>query len=128
MAEINEELRRVHLEQFADDPAAVRLYDQLCAVVAARPEGIDDAAQHLVAQVAELERIRSLAREDVNTNGLTKNFTNGRQRLRVDNKSVGLIMKAGEQQRKLMAELRITPASRRDMQQLGMFGDDFDDF
>lgn len=126
---INTELRAIHLEQLGNDPDAVRLYDQLCAVVSQRPDGIDDAAQHIVAQIAELEVLRNLARNDIRTNGVTKDFNNGRQRLKVENKSIGTLQRSIEQQRKLMNELQITPASRKGMMQLGMFGDDgFDSF
>lgn len=126
---INEALRAIHVAQLGDDEDAVRLYDQLCQVAAKRPDGIDDAAQHLVMQIAELERVRMMARKDLEEKGLRKRWTNGRQVMDVENKSVGVLQRSIEQQRKLMNELQITPASRKGAMQLGMFGgDDFDGF
>ena len=127
-AAIDEVLRTEHLERLEDCPPALRLYDRLCQVVADRPEGIDPAAQHIVAQIAELERIAELAREDIRQKGLRDKYRNGRQVVDRENKSINTIQRCIEQQRKLMSELRITPASRKVTAQGSMFDDGFDAF
>lgn len=127
-AVIDEELRREHMERLDECAPAIRLYDRLCQVVADRPEGIDAAAQHIVAQLAELERIAELAREDVRQKGIRDKYRNGRQTVDRENKSINTIQRCIEQQRKLMSELRITPASRRTATQGSIFDDSFDSF
>lgn len=124
----DEQLRIEHIARLGECATAIGLYDRLCEVVSARPEGIDAAAQHIVAQIAELERIAELAREDINTRGLRDKYRNGRQIVERDNKSIATIQRCIEQQRKLMSELRITPASRKTTRQGSMFDDDFDTF
>lgn len=126
--QISEALRAEHAVHLGNNPDAMALYDRLCTAAAARPDGIDEAAQHLVAQICELEIVRIMAREDIREHGLRKIFNNGRQRMEIENKSVGTLQRCIEEQRKLMAELQITPASRKGSQQLGMFDDGFDDF
>lgn len=127
-AAIDEELRTEHIERLGECAPALRLYDRLCQVVSERPEGIDPAAQHIIAQIAELERIAELAREDIAAKGLRDKYRNGRQVVDRENKSINTIQRCIEQQRKLMSELRITPASRKTVQQGSMFDDSFDAF
>lgn len=127
-AAINEALRAEHTERLEGCAPALKLYDQLCQVVAERPDGIDPAAQHIVAQIAELERIAELAREDIRQKGIRDKYRNGRQIVDRENKSINTIQRCIEQQRKLMSELRITPASRKTAQQGSIFDDNFDSF
>lgn len=127
-AAIDEELRTEHIERLDECAPAIRLYDRLCQVVTDRPEGIDAAAQHIVAQIAELERIAELAREDVRQKGIRDKYRNGRQTVDRENKSINTIQRCIEQQRKLMSELRITPASRKTSMQGSLFDDDFGTF
>ncbi len=127
-SEVNATLRQEHMQRLADCETAIGLYDRLCVVVSARPEGIADASQHLVAQIAELERIMELARADVAAKGIRDPYRNGRQVLDRENRSIGTIQRCIEQQRKLMSELRITPASRRDSLTGSLLDDGFADF
>ncbi len=125
---LDEQLREEHIARLGESAPAIRLYGRLCQVVGDRPEGIDAAAQHIVAQIAELERIAELARQDIADKGLRDKYRNGRQIVERENKSISTIQRCIEQQRKLMSELRITPASRRTSRQGSMFDDDFDTF
>lgn len=127
MREVNESLRKAHMDRLSGCEEAVRVYDMVCRVVTRRPEGIDDAAQHLVGQVAELEMLLELARESIRKTGITETFHNGRQRMERENRAVGTMQKCIEQQRKLLVELKITPGSRRDAP-LGFLDDGFDNF
>lgn len=127
-AAIDEALRTEHLARLEGCEPALRLYDRLCQVVASRPEGVDAAAQHIVSQIAELERIAELAREDIRQKGIRDKYRNGRQIVDRENKSINTIQRCIEQQRKLMSELRITPASRRTATQGSIFDDSFDSF
>ena len=127
-AAVDDVLRTEHISRLDECEPAIRLYDRLCEVVAVRPEGFDAAAQHIVAQIAELERIAELAREDIREKGLRDKYRNGRQVVDRENKSINTIQRCIEQQRKLMSELRITPASRRTAQQGSLFDDGFDSF
>lgn len=127
-AAIDEELRTEHLTRLAGCEPAIRLYERLCAVVAERPEGMDAAAQHIVAQIAELEQIAELARADVRQKGIRDKYRNGRQSCERENKSINAIQRCIEQQRKLMSELQITPASRKSYMQGSLLDDDFGSF
>lgn len=125
---MNEALREKHIADLMENDQAVELYDRLCAVVEKRPEGMDDAAQHLVAQIAQLELMKSLAWEDIKKKGLRDPFRNGRQTVDRENRSVSTVQRCIESQRKLMAELRITPQSRRDSVQTSLLDDGFAGF
>lgn len=128
MEAVNEALRAQHVAELMDNEQAIGLYDRLCECVLKRPEGMDDAAQHLIAQVAGLELMKALAWEDIKQKGLRDPFRNGRQTVDRENRSVGTVQRCIEAQRKLMAELRITPQSRRDAQQGSLFDDGFAGF
>lgn len=127
-AAIDEELRTEHLARLDGCEPALRLYDRLCTVVAERPEGMNAAAQHIVAQIAELEQIAELARVDVRQKGIRDQYRNGRQMCDRENKSINAIQRCIEQQRKLMSELGITPASRKTHKQGSLLDDDFGSF
>lgn len=108
----NEALRALHMERLGH-PAAVALYDQLCAACAERPEGLTDAAQHIVGDIAGMEEHKQALYEDVKARGVVVEFINGRQRYRRENKSIQQARMLMEQQRKHLNELRLTPASRK---------------
>ncbi|MEY8750753.1 hypothetical protein [Alkalicoccobacillus gibsonii] len=53
--------------------------------------------------------------KDIQKRGTVEYFKNGTQEMWRDNKSVDKVMKTMETQRKLLAELRLKPASEREI-------------
>lgn len=117
--EINMELREQHMKQLTDpengqvNPMAEKMYDALCAACCKRPEGISDQDQMMVADIANMEILKQQLYEDIRTRGVVEDFRNGRQKLKRDNKSVQGVRMLMDQQRKHLAELRLTPNSRK---------------
>lgn len=67
----------------------------------------------LVNNIALLEQMKFNLYDDILTRGVVELFVNGSQELWRDNKSVDKIKGIVEQQRKLQAELKLTPASEK---------------
>ncbi|KZR60396.1 P27 family phage terminase small subunit [Pseudobacillus badius] len=67
----------------------------------------------LVDNIVLLEQMKQDSIDDVKKRGTVELFKNGSQEMYRDNKSVDKILKIVEQQRKLQAELKLTPASDR---------------
>lgn len=80
----------------------------------------------IVDNMALLEQLKQHLIEDINKRGEVEFFKNGSQEMFRDNKSVDKILKIVEQQRKLQAELKLTPASDRKV--AGLVDPDEDDF
>lgn len=109
----------LHMEQLtgpeaeAPDPVAAAMYERLCAACAKRPEGLSDQDQMLIADIAILEQLKQQLYADIRKRGVVEDFRNGRQRMMRDNKSVQHVRMLMDQQRKHLAELRLTPNSRK---------------
>ena len=116
---MNAEMRARHMLQLTDaeadapDPAAAAMYDSLCAACEKRPEGMNDSDQMLVADIATMEKLKQQLYADIRKRGVVEDFRNGRQRLMRDNKSVERARMLMDQQRKHLAELKLTPNSRK---------------
>lgn len=95
------------------DPAAIWLYDILCAACESRDGGMTDADQVLVNDIADMEQTKQMFRKDIKERGIGQERWNGRQKYWQENKSLPQVRAYMEQQRKHMAELRITPAGRK---------------
>lgn len=100
-------------EAEAPDPVAAAMYERLCAACAKRPEGLSDQDQMLIADIAILEQLKQQLYADIRKRGVVEDFRNGRQRMMRDNKSVQHVRMLMDQQRKHLAELRLTPNSRK---------------
>lgn len=122
---MNEELRTTHFEGITDEKAR-KLYDLLCDACEKRPDGMADADQALVADVAYLEQVKELLRADIRERGIGREQRNGRQTYWADNKSLAHYRASAESQRKLLAELKLTPAGRK--ANAVEIDDDFDQF
>lgn len=109
---MNAELRAKHMETLTD-PAAIYLYDTLCAACEAREGGMSDADQALVGDIADMEQTKQLFKRDIKERGIGQERNNGRQKYWQENKCVPQLRAFMEQQRKHMAELRITAAGRK---------------
>ncbi|CAN7654735.1 P27 family phage terminase small subunit [Paenibacillus sp. LjRoot153] len=67
----------------------------------------------LVDNMVLLEQLKRAHIEDIRKRGSVELFKNGTQEMYRSNKSVDAVLKIVEQQRKLQAELKLTPASDR---------------
>ena len=108
----NTGLKKEHWQRITD-PDARRMYGRLCDACEARAGGITDADQMLVADVAYAEQIKGLLQKDILERGIGKEVRNGRQTYWQENKSLAQLRGYVESQRKLLAELRLTPGGRR---------------
>lgn len=122
---MNEELRTRHFERITDEKA-MALYDMLCDACEKRPGGMSDPDQMLVADIAYAEQVKQMLMDDIKTRGLGQERWNGRQKYWQDNKSPAQLRAYCDQQRKHLAELKLTPAGRKAASM--DIDDGFDDF
>ena len=122
---INEALREEHLARINGDRARA-MYDRLCDACDRRPDGLTDADQMIVADICYEEQIKEMLEKDISERGIGQERSNGRQRYWQDNRSVAQYRAYSDQQRKQLAELRLTPV-RRGAQQVSI-EDEFDSF
>ena len=122
---MNEELRTRHFERITDEKAQA-MYDMLCDACEKRPGGMSDPDQLLVADIAYAEQVKQMLMEDITTRGLGQERWNGRQKYWQDNKSPAQLRAYCDQQRKHLAELKLTPAGRKAASM--DIDDGFDDF
>ena len=122
---MNEELRARHFERITDERAQA-MYDMLCDACEKRPGGMSDPDQLLVADIAYAEQVKQMLMEDIKTRGLGQERWNGRQKYWQDNKSPAQLRAYCDQQRKHLAELKLTPAGRKAASM--DIDDGFDDF
>lgn len=122
---MNTGLKKEHWTRITD-PDARRMYGRLCDACERRPGGITDADQMIVADVAYAEQIKAILQQDIADRGIGKEVRNGRQTYWQDNKSLAHLRAYCETQRKLLAELRLTPNGRKAASV--EIDDDFDSF
>lgn len=122
---INETLRDEHFETIVDERAR-RMYDYLCDACEKRDGGMQGADQLLIGDVAYMEQVKNLLRESIREKGIGKEARNGRQTYFAENKSLQQFRSYCDQQRKLLAELKLTPAGRKAA--TGPVDDEFDSF
>jgi len=108
---MNEQLKCTHLELLRADPQAAELYERVCAQALLNNGGISDAAQQIAYMIADQEILANKYREDIRRHGVREKWYNGRQSGERENKSCAALRACCDTQRKLMAELKITPAS-----------------
>ena len=109
---MNNTLRKEHYQRITDKRAR-HMYDRLCDACEKRPDGMTDADQMMVADVAYAEQIKQLLMDDIEQRGLGEECRNGRQKYWRDNKSPAQLRAYTEQQRKHLAELKLTPCKRQ---------------
>lgn len=122
---IDEQLREQHFQRITNENAR-GMYDRLCAACEQRPGGIAGADQMLIGDVAFAEQIKQLLMDDIATRGLSMKRYNGRQEYWQENRSPAQYRAYCDQQRKQLAELKLTPASRKAEQVT--IEDEFDKF
>lgn len=109
---MNERLKEQHWQRITDEKARA-IYDDLCDACDKRPGGLTDPDQMLVADVAYAEQVKGLLMDDIAKRGIGKEAHNGRQVYWQDNKSVTQYRSYSDQQRKHLAELKLTPNGRK---------------
>lgn len=92
-----------------------------------KESNLNDRTILLVDNIALLEQMKQELLDDIKTRGVVEFFKNGSQEMFRDNKSVDKILKIVEQQRKLLAELQLTPASAKRVEAV-VARDEFEDF
>lgn len=122
---MNTGLKKEHWQQITD-PDARRMYGRLADACERRAGGITDADQMIIADVCYAEQIKALLRKDIEERGIGREVRNGRQTYWQENKSMAQIRGFTESQRKLLAELRLTPNGRKAASV--EIDDDFDNF
>jgi len=122
---MNSTLRREHFRRI-DDKRARHMYDYLCDACEKRPEGMTDADQMLVADIAYAEQVKQMLMDDIATRGIGQERRNGRQVYWAENKSTAQYRAFSEQQRKHLGELKLTPSKRQAA--AVEIDDDFDSF
>ena len=109
---MNGQLKREHYQRITE-PKARRMYNRLCDACEKRPEGMTDADQMLIADVAMAEQIKQALMDDIAGRGIGETRRNGRQVYWAENKSLAQLRAFSEQQRKHLAELKLTPCRRQ---------------
>ena len=122
---MNSQMKREHFRRITN-PQARKMYNRLCDACDKRPDGITDADQMLVADVAYAEQVKQQLMDDIEQRGIGTERRNGRQIYWQENKSPAQIRALSEQQRKHLAELKLTPTGRRAASV--DIDDDFDNF
>lgn len=122
---MNGALKREHFKKITD-PNARRMYNRICDACERREDGMTDPDQMLVADIAYAEQLKQLLIKDVEERGIGQERRNGRQTYWQENKSPAQIRALSEQQRKHMAELKLTPSKRHAA--AVEINDDFDTF
>ncbi|SHF20516.1 phage terminase, small subunit, putative, P27 family [Seinonella peptonophila] len=88
---------------------------------------LNDRTILIVDNITLLEQLKHEHVDDIKERGVVELFKNGSQEMFRENKSVDKILKIVEQQRKLQAELKLTPASDKRVAEV-VTVDEFEDF
>lgn len=120
---------RIRERDFAvvTDARARDIYDRLCAACDAREGGMTVADQQVIGDYARAEQLKYLLDADILERGIGKERHNGRQSYWEENKSIARRQSTIEQQRKLLAELKLSAQSRK-ADVAPVVVDDFDEF
>ena len=109
---MNNALRKEHFQRITDKRAR-HMYDRICDACEKRLDGMTDADQMLAADIAFAEQIKQMLMDDVAQRGIGQERYNGRQKYWQENKSPAQLRAYQDQQRKHLAELRLTPGGRK---------------
>lgn len=109
------------------DDRARDVYLRLCGACDAREGGMQVADQQLIGDYARAEQLKYMLDDDIIARGIGKERHNGRQSYWEENKSISRRQATIEQQRKLLAELKLSAQSRK-ADVAPVVVDDFDEF
>ena len=90
--------------------AAVDMFNILVSILEAENKMSQETLM-IVDNIVLLEQAKQYLIDDIKKRGVVELFKQGEQEFYRENKSVDKLLKIVEQQRKLQAELRLTPAS-----------------
>lgn len=119
-------MNRDQLKQDIPDERALAVFDILEAAVAKRDGEASDASLMLIADYCRAEMLKNMLNRDILERGVVNRVSNYRQSFSKPNPSVAQLRAVVEQQRKILAELRLTPVSNKAQQ--APLDDDFDNF
>ena len=109
---MNHELISAHRAQLTH-PLAIQLYDQMLREAMEKPETDNLQVELLLHNIAILEDQKQALLDDIRTRGVNVPFQQGKQKMYMENKSVGLLNKVTEQQKRLLIEMNGTPRSAK---------------
>jgi P27 family predicted phage terminase small subunit len=92
-----------------------------------KENALNDRTMMIVDNIVLLEQLKQDHMADIKERGVVELFKNGSQEMFRENKSVDKILKIVEQQRKLQAELKLTPASEKKITEV-VTVDEFEEF
>lgn len=112
MAEIlcDEALRQRHLTALQTEESRA-MYDRTLAACAQRGE-ILPSDQDMIFDLCCHEDVKQALQEDIRARGVTVETRNGRQIYKKENPALARLCRYAELQRRIRADLRITPAKR----------------
>ncbi len=106
-------LKERHLQELSSENAK-DIYARLYAAVERRDGEVSDGCLMLIMDYCRIEQLKELLNQDIAERGLGREVHNYRQTFYRENESVGKLHKCIDQQRKLLGDLKLTPASRKD--------------
>lgn len=119
-------LKERHLAELKSENAK-DIYARLLAAVESRDGQASDSCLMLIMDFCRIEQLKELLNADIAQRGLGSQVHNYRQTFYRENESVAKLHKCIDQQRKLLGDLKLTPASRKDAD-APIGGDELADF
>lgn len=125
----DEDLRRRHLAALQTEESRA-MYERTLAACAARPDGVTPCDQDLIFDLCSHEDVKQALQQDIRKRGVTVESRNGRQTYTKENPALARICRYAELQRRIRADLRLTPAKRggADEAEQDEPRDDFEEF
>lgn len=110
-ATIDEALRQRHLAAL-NTPEGREMYDRTIAQCMTRPGGVTATDQDMIFDLCCAEDMKQALAADIKKRGAVVETRNGRQVFFKENPSMARMCRYTELQRKIRADLKITPAKR----------------
>ena len=111
MCEIDEALRKRHLDALKY-PESRDMYDRTLLVCRERPDGVKASDLDMIFDLCVAEDVKRELQEDIKKRGVMVSTRNGRQTYVKENPSMARMCRYAELQRKIRADLKITPQKR----------------
>jgi len=105
-------IKEKHFETITE-PTARDAYERLESAVMRRDGAVDDCSYMLIADYCRNEQLKQLLLSDIDARGLGREIKNYRQSYYKPNESISQLKGVIEQQRRILGELKLTPASRK---------------
>ena len=111
MCGFDESLRQRHLDSLKY-PESREMYDRTLALCRDRPDGVKAADLDMIFDLCAAEDVKRELQDDIRRRGVVVETRNGRQVFAKENPSMARLCRYTELQRKIRADLKITPAKR----------------